>query len=756
MSFSANFETSKSLEGSVLMHQVKNLMVVPNWIGAEDRFWIKLQDQKGHHFYIVNAATGEKLSAFDHAAVAQSLSAAGAGEQHEEALGLSNMTVEGDERVLTVGPNAYRCTSDGSVCRKLPTVTATEWLSPDGRYAAFIRDHNLWVREGAGGAERALTKDGTPTHSYGTPREYEFTEVQLRRAGKEPIPRGVIWSPNGQYLVAFRNDVTEVPERTHVAEFAAPDLLYIHSIQRRIELPGDNRLSQRTVTIVNLAAQRAYPAQLTSDQLQDWAWMAAYEGSCLWWQAGGKLLFLPVANWRGNRYGIAQLELSSGQARAVVEESEDYAYMFSGAIYSNPPSFHVLSDGRELIWYSNRSGYGHLYLYDVVHGKLKHPLTQGDWVVYGIQHVDERARQVYFTAAGKEAGRNPYYRHLYKVSLDGGKPQLLTPADADHEFDRPPHSTASIAPNGRYFVDAFSTVTQATVAVLRRSDGTQVSELYRADASALDNVPGWRAPEPMVTLAADGKTQLYGLIYKPYDFDSAKSYPVVDMSYPGPQGKFTPTNFAAGFQAMLGNPQQTANLGLIVVAFDARGCGGRDHAFVYAHSGTEDLFGSADHVAAIKHLASQNAYMDAERVGIYGVSWGGYGALRAQLLHGDFFKVCVSVVGPTDWHRCAGGSTVTDRYFRISDDPKKAQEYFELLGNVRLAGRLQGKLLLIYGEIDENVPLHNAFLIFEALQKADKDYDTVLLTNQSHAAFTAPYCVRRTLQFFCEHLQAGT
>lgn len=754
MSFAARFEANKSLQGMALMQQVRNLMVAPNWIGEEDRFWIKLQDPKGHHFYIVDAATGEKRSAFDHDAVAQALIAAGAGEQHPEALGLTNMIVEGEERVLTVGPATYRCTSDGSVCRKLPAVKGTQWLSPDGQRAAFIRDHNLWVRDSASGAERAVTTDGTPTHAYGNPRPAEFTVVPLRRAGKEPDPQGVLWSPNGQFLVAFRIDSTEVPERTHVVEFAAPDLPYIHSILRRVEIPGDNHLSQRTVTIVDVAAQRAYPAQLTSEQLQDWAWRAAYEGWCLWWRGGSKLLYLPVANWRGNRYGIAQVDLSSGRARTVVEESEQYAYMFSGAIYSNPPSFHVLSDARELIWYSNRSGCGHLYLYDIASGKLKRALTRGNWVVYALQHVDERTRQAYFTAAGKEAGRHPYYRHLYRVSLDGGEPKLLTPADADHDLDRSPASTGPIAPSGRYFVDTYSTVTQPPVAVLRRSDGTQVSELYRADASALDQVPGWRPPEPMVTVAADGKTKLYGVLYKPHDFDPAKRYPIVDMSYPGPQGKFTPTNFIGGFLAMLGNPQQTANLGMIVVAFDARGCGGRDHAFTYAHSGTEDLFGAADHVAAIKHLASQNNYMDVERVGIYGVSWGGYGALRAQLLNGDFFKVCVSIAGPTDWLRCAGGSTVTDRYLRISDDPKKAQEYFELLGNVRLAGRLQGKLLLVYGEIDENVPLHNAFLIFEALQKADKDYDSVLLGNQTHAGFLTPYCVRRTAQFFYEHLLA--
>lgn len=754
MSFAERFEASRALQGSALMQQVGNLMVTPSWIGEEDRFWIRLQDPQGHHFYIVDARTGEKRSAFDHAGVARALSAAGAGEQHPEALGVTNMIVEGEERVLTVGAAAYRCKSDGSACRKLPDTTSTEWLSPDGRQSAFIRDHNLWVRDVATRAERVLTEDGTPTHSYGNPRAAEFTAVPMRRAGKEPAPQGIWWSPDGKFLVTFRLDATEVPERTHVVEFAAPDLPYIHSIQRHVEIPGDDHLSQRTVTIVDLGMQRTYRAQLGAEQLQDWAWRAAYEGWCLWWPHGSKFVFLPVANWRGNRYGIAQVELSTGRARTVVEESEQYAYMFSGSIYSNPPSFHVLDSGRELIWYSNRSGHGHLYLYDVASGKLKHALTQGNWVVYGLQHVDERARRVYFTAAGREAGRNPYYRHLYSVSLDGGEPKLLTPADADHDVDRSPVSTGPIAPSGRYFVDTYSTVTQPPVAQLRRSDGSLVTELYRADASDLEQISGWRAPEPLVTLAADGKTKLYGALYKPHDFDPAKRYPIVDMSYPGPQGKFTPTNFIGGFSAMLGNPQQIANLGMIVVTFDARGCGGRDHAFIYAHSGTEDLFGSADHVAGIRHLASQNSYMDVDRVGIYGVSWGGYGALRAQLLNGDFFKVCVSIAGPTDWLRCAGGSTVTDRYLRISDDPKKSREYFELLGNVRLAQRLQGKLLLVFGEIDENVPLHNAFLIFEALQKADKDYDSVLLANQTHAGFMSPYCVRRTAQFLHEHLNA--
>lgn len=761
-SFEQRYDANKHLQGAELMGKVRNLMVLPRWIGQEDRFWIKLQEGAGHRFYIVEAATGKQRPAFDHEAVAKALSTAGMGEQRADALPLLDLAIEADERVLTVGRDVFRCKSDGSGIRKLPNEQQSGWRDPAGNRRAFIRDHNVWVRDLRSGAERRVTEDGTPQHAYGQPRPFDFTLMARRRSGESEVPEGVFWSPDGKYLIAFRVDSTNVPERTHLCEYAAPDLKFTHALNRRIEVSGDHKLGQRTVTIVDLEANRVYPVSLDAAQLQDYAWFHAFGGIGIWWHTETSRLFIQTANWLGNRYGIAEVALTTGRARVVLEEAEEHWYALN-VQDGNRPNVRLISRCSEAIWYSQRSGYGHLYLYDVATGKLKNAITRGDWTVYDLLHVDERSRVIYFTAGGREAGRNPYYKHLYRVSLAGGEPKLLTPEDADHEFSNgffpgraPAPGMASIAPSGSYFIDAYSTVLQPPIGVLRRSDGTLIREIYRADISALREAAGWRFPEPIVTLAADGQTELHGVMYKPHDFDAARRYPIVDMTYPGPQGKATPTNFMSGFQAMIGNPQLAANLGMIVVAFDGRGCGGRSRAFRYAFAGKEDVFGSADHVAGIKHLAARFPFMDVDRVGISGVSYGGYGALRAQLLNGDFFKACVSAVGPTDWRSYSGGSVWSDRYFRISDDPEQAEKYYQLISNVRLADRLLGKLLLIYGEIDESVSLNHAFLMFEGLQKAGKDYDTLLLTNQGHLGSLAPYGARRTIQFLVEHLQAGS
>ncbi len=755
MRFDTLYEASKLLEGTSLTGKVKNLMVIPKWIGGEDRFWLKLQDEQGHQFHIVDASDGKRVPAFDHAAVASALAAAGAGEQQAEALAITDMEVIDEERLLTVNGMRYRCRSDGSACEKLPVEAGTQWRSPSGKQLAFIRDHNLWVRDVATGQERAMTRDGTATHAYGYASLADLTVMARRRSGQQAVPEGIFWSPDGNYLVAFRVNLTEVPERTHLCEYAAPDQKHIVTTTSRAEFPGEHKIGQHSVTIVDVAGQRAYPVQLATERLQDYAWVHGSTGAGLWWQPGKKQLFLETADWMGCRYGIAQVDLPTGRARTVLEESEEHWYVLS--VYSDRPNIRFIANGRELIWYSQRSGYGHLYLYDVASGQLKRPLTRGDWVVYDILHVDEPGRKIYFSAGGREPGRNPYYRHLYRVSLDGGEPQLLTPEDADHEFGAsygPPRSTSSIAPSGRYFVDAYSTVVQPPVGVLRRTDGTKVSELYRANADALNEIPGWRPPEPFVVKAADGATDLYGVMYKPPNFDPNKKYPLVEMTYPGPQGKATPTNFMGIFQAMIGNPYMAANLGMIVIALDGRGCAGRSRAFRYAFAGTEDVFGSADHVAAIKNLAARHSFIDVDRVGVSGISYGGYGSLRAQLLNGPFFKACVSASGPADWRWYGGGSIWTDRYFRQSEDPKKADQYFELVSNARLAPRLEGKLLLIYGELDEGVTLNHAFSMFEALQKAGKDYDSLMLTNQGHVgSLIFPYGARRTLKFLFDNLQ---
>jgi dipeptidyl aminopeptidase/acylaminoacyl peptidase len=377
--------------------------------------------------------------------------------------------------------------------------------------------------------------------------------------------------------------------------------------------------------------------------------------------------------------------------------------------------------------------------------------------VFDLLRVDEARRLAYFTAGSQNAGENPYFRYLYSVSLDGGKPKLLTPEVADHEFrngfglSRPRNPTgSSISPSGRYIVDTYSTTEHPPRTVVRKIAGELVGEVLASDASALF-ASGWRPPERAVAKASDGVTDLHGVVFRPRDFDPSKKYPVIDYMYPGPTGRYAPLSFPETITGLLGNSQVFADAGFIVVAMDGRGTGYRSRAFRDAFLGTEDVFGSADHVVAIKNLAARYPQMDLERVGVMGQSFGGYGSLRAMLLHPDFFKVGVSATGPGDWFHFQSGISA-ERFFGVPAESAEARKYYDTVSNTRLALHLRGRVLLIYGGIDENVPLKQAFVLLDAFVKADKDVDTIIMPNSAHWAPGQPYVVRRSLQYFEEYL----
>ena len=488
-----------------------------------------------------------------------------------------------------------------------------------------------------------------------------------------------------------------------------------------------------------------------------------------------KELFFVTADHGGQTYGLAAMDLDTGAVRTVVEESETHFYAFSARDYHRP-NFHVTADGSEALWYSQRSGAGQLYLYDARTGELKNQVTEGG-VVFDIIRVDDAARQVYFTAGGREDGRNPYFAHLYRASFDraaqdraaqdraaqdrdaqaGGDAELLTPEDAAHEFFRYAlgvrvgfGSLSKFSPSGDYFVDVFSTLEQPPTMVIRDRDGNLVSEVLRADASRL-RATGWQPPERFVVKAADGETDLYGALFKPLDFDPDRKYAVVDQTYPGPQIDSGPHTFLDNFAAITTrDAQATAQAGFVVVTVDGRGTTRRDRDFRYAFSGTEDLFGAADHKAAIENLARDRPYMDTSRVGITGASFGGYGSLRAALLFPGFFDVVVSHVGPHEYlHSVTSGISV-ERFFGV---PGSERDVHELTSNIAIIDRLEADLMLVYGEIDENVPFRAGMAIFDALMKADKDFTSYVVPDANHGgAATHPYIVKRQRRFFEEHL----
>jgi dipeptidyl aminopeptidase/acylaminoacyl peptidase len=398
-----------------------------------------------------------------------------------------------------------------------------------------------------------------------------------------------------------------------------------------------------------------------------------------------------------------------------------------------------VNEGAELLLTAEHDGWNHIYLYNGKTGVLENQVTKGPWVVRSIVHVDEKNRQIYFLGAGREKDEDPYLTHLFKINFAGTGLQLLTPENANH--------AASVSPDNKFFVDNSSRVDLPGESVLRRtSDGSVVQVLEKADATALLKT-GWKFPEPFKGVAADGKTELYGLSWRPSNFDPSKKYPVIEQIYTGPQGFFVPKTFGAANAGRRGL-QSVAELGFIVVMVDGRGTTGRPRAFhEYSYHNLGGLFD--DHVALIKQMAAKYPYMDLDRVGIYGTSAGGYAAAHAMLVHPEFYKVCVSISGDHDarldkawWNELYQGYPVGKDYAEQS--------------NVTLADKLLGHLLLVHGDVDNNVNPVETMRLVDALIKANKDFDMLLVPNMYHGEGRNLYLVRRRWDYFVQHLLGVT
>ena len=433
-----------------------------------------------------------------------------------------------------------------------------------------------------------------------------------------------------------------------------------------------------------------------------------------WWSADSSRVYFLDQDRDFKALRLVALDAHSGACWALMEERAETPLDPNLSEYlSGRPNVRDLSTG-EIVWFSERDGWGHLYLYDGATGGLKNRITGGEWVVRDILHVDESDRQVIFTGGGREAGRNPYYRHLYRASLDGPDLELLTPEDADHDI--------SFAPDGLHFVDTYSRVDLPPVSVLRAKDGTLVCELERADVDALFSL-GWTAPEPFTVKGADGHTDLYGMVYHPSDLDLDREYPVVEHIYPGPQHLRTPQ----GFKAVVEDSSRAlAELGFIVVTIDGTGTPLRSKAFLDESYGRLETGGGLpDHLAGLRRLAAERPYMDLDRVGIFGHSGGGYATVRAMLSYPDFYKVGVSSAGDHDMRIYLAGWG--ERYIGMLD-----QTDYDPQDNSNFAANLKGMLLLVYADMDDNVHPAGSVKLVDELIKANKDFDLLLMPNRSH------------------------
>ena len=401
----------------------------------------------------------------------------------------------------------------------------------------------------------------------------------------------------------------------------------------------------------------------------------------------------------------------------------------------------VIPASNQVIWYSQRDDWGHLYLYDLKTGNLKRHLTEGNWNVLQVLRLDEEGRSIVFTGAGREEG-DPYFQYLYSIDMDGsGDVKLLTPENSNH--------SVTLSPSGQYFIDSYSTPVVPPVIKLRDREGRELLMLEKADISLLIEA-GWQPPVPFSVKARDGVTDIYGLLFKPTDFDPAQKYPIINSIYPGPQ---TGSVGSRSFSASRGDRQALAELGFIVVSIDAMGTPMRSKSFHAAYYGNMGDNGLPDQITGMKQLAERYPWIDIDRVGIYGHSGGGFASTDAILRYPDFFKVAVSGAGnhdnrnyEDDWGEKWQGLLVTNPDGSTSYDNQ---------ANQLLAKNLKGKLLLAHGTMDSNVPMYNTLLVVNELIAANKDFDLILFPNRSHGFSGEGYMTRRRWDYFVRHLMGA-
>jgi dipeptidyl aminopeptidase/acylaminoacyl peptidase len=465
------------------------------------------------------------------------------------------------------------------------------------------------------------------------------------------------------------------------------------------------------------------------------------------WKDAGQRLYFTHAVRAAKRIQLMEANLETGDARFIVKDSLPTQVELNLDITGAKPNWDVINDGQDVIWFSERDGWGHLYRFDG-DGNLKNQITLGPWTVGEIIYIDDATDRIYFTARGREVGRIPVMADLYVINADGSGLTLLGGEDADH--------TIAVTPSGSYFVDNFSRPEVPPVTVLRDRTGRVVRELQRADLSQLEEI-GWSLPEPFSYKARDGVTTMYGLIYKPSDFDSTNTYPVVEYIYPGPFiGSVGTWSFTGGRlgTALRSDQDALAELGFVVVQMDHLGTPFRSKTIQDNYWGNMGDNGIPDHIAALKQLGARHSFIDLERVGIYGHSGGGFASTDAILRYPDFYKVAVSSAGNHD-NRTYHAAYAEKYQGLLVRDTVKGTDNYESSANYLLASNLKGKLFLITGDMDDNVHPAMTLRVADALIKANKSFDFLVVPDKAHG-LNEPYVIRRRWDYFVEHLLGET
>jgi dipeptidyl aminopeptidase/acylaminoacyl peptidase len=703
--------------------------VRPEWFKDGNRFWYRNKTGSGAEYVVIDPVRNTRQLLFDNARLAAAMSVARdtAYDPHRLPFARFEFTNDGEnEREIEFTASkkrfvcdiaAYRCAVSDTLPSEVPFV-----LSPDKKWEAFIHRHNLWIRPRRGKDSTQLTTDGVEYWSYG---------VTMPRPGqlRQPAPQrpNLRWSPDSKRILAWRQDERKVEHMHYVSMTSQRPRHY----SQPYALPGDTLIPIPTFHLIDVETKQNREVRLAPQPVSLTTTGSAVDSA---WSEGSDRVYVAALSRGSKRAWLTAVDANTGAQTVLAGDSaKTYVELSQG----DPVSWYVTRDGQDVFWWSERDGWAHIYRFGA-NGALKNQVTSGPWFTAAIQYVDEAARQIYFTARGREPGQFWYYAKLYRVGYDGSGLTLLTPEEGQHQI--------SFSPSGKYFVDSWSRIEVAPVTVLRATpDGRVVRRLEETDLARL-KVIGWKPGQVFTAKARDGVTDLYGVIYFPPAIDSTRKYPVIDNIYPGPQiGSVGPWTFRHG-----GDPFALAQLGFVVVQIDHLGTPHRSKAFHDTYYGNFIDNGIPDHVAVLKELGARYSFLDLDRVGIFGHSGGGFASTDAILRYPDVFKVAVSSAGNHD-NRSYNIYWAEKYQGLMSRDTLKKTDNFETSANATYAKNLKGKLFLMHGDLDDNVHPAMTIQVVDALIKANKSFDLLVLPNRAHG-LNEPYVIRRRWDYFVEHL----
>jgi dipeptidyl-peptidase 4 len=738
----ADYARAEKFMGYNTNQLVQHVAGRPVWL-PDERFSYRVVTQNGVEFLTVNPATGAKTPAFDRAKLAAAMTAAGGAEIEADHLPIMDFEYAKDGHAInfTAAGRRYDCNLDAYTCTATGGgrggrgaagggggrggAARNDVPSPDGKRTVFIRDWNLWVRDLPNGPERQLTTDGVKDFGYATDN-----------AGWTRSDRAIVlWSPDGKKIATYQQDQRNVGDMYLVDTRVG----HPHLEEWKYPLPGDDVVTMIQRVVIDVDSGKVTRFQMPPDQhrstLCDDIACRAGEWSDVYWSPDSTHLAFVSTSRDHKKENLRVADVATGAVRDVYEETSPTQFLSGeGRI-----DWRYLPNSNEFIWFSYHDNWGQLYLYDLATGKLKNQITTGDGNVTQLLRVDEKNRVLYFLGVGKQKGVDPYFAQFYRIDFDGKNFKLLTPEPENHDV--------TLSESGKYFVDTYSTPDTPPTTSLRDSDGKLIAKLEEADISKL-LATGWKPPQPIVVKARDGATDIYGLMFKPTNLDPNKKYPIINHIYPGPQ---TGSVGGRNFSAARGDAQALAELGFVVVEIDGMGTPWRSKKFqdfYYANMGDNTL---PDQVAAMKELAAKYPWIDINRAGIYGHSGGGFATGDAMFRYPDFFKVGISESGNHDNREYE--DDWGERYQGLEVKNPDGSTNYDDQANENIAKNLKGHLLLAHGTMDNNVPPYNTLLVVDALIKANKDFDLLLLPNQLHGyGSESDYMARRRWDYFVRYL----